>query len=630
MSHPLSGHAAPDIADYDEAYGPPLWPEDPIEGPRTFEIGLVLAGAVSAGAYIGGVLDFLFEALDAYEAERSRAIAAGEPGAAARHKVLVRVISGASAGGMSAAMVAAAVRRRFAPIRCRPDADALGGRNPFYAPWVRQVDMRWLLGEADLAGARAPVRSLLDCSVLDKVRDEILAFPQRADAADVPVDRPWLPDRLKLCFTVTNLRGVPYSFAFDGSPGASYTMSRHADIARFSVKLRGLADARPDEVDLACESSAADPAWTLLGNAALATGSFPLALRSRTIAPLSALYRASFFPDHARISPATGNPPPPVVAYRIDGSVKHLADDRCKPASYSYASADGGMIDNEPLEWARIELAGILGRNPRGAEAACRALIMVDPFPDPPLVKERLADDARDAYADAEQETLLSHAGGMITAMKNQGRFHPEDIRLALDSSVASRFIISPSGRDKVPNDRDAGNFTGGAALASGALGGFSGFLCEAYRHHDFMLGRENCRSFLQKYFRIPVTTPDASGNPVRSWLFAEEPEALPDDDPERGRAIIPLYGTAAQEPSPRWPDWPVNVCDAGDLRKPIRRRIRLVADRSIEAMAPGGFKAVLDFGWRAVGGLASGAMAKKAVARIEHALRAHQLVNDD
>lgn len=626
MSHPLSGHAAPDIADYDEAYGPPLWPEDPVEGPRTFEIGLVLAGAVSAGAYIGGVLDFLFEALDAYEDERSRAIAAGEPGAAARHKVLLRVISGASAGGMSAAMVATAARRRFAPIRCPADADGQGGRNPFYAPWVRQVDMRWLLGESDLAGARAPVRSLLDCSVLDKMRDEILSFPQRADATDAPIDRPWLPDRLKLCFTVTNLRGVPYSFAFDGSPGASYTMTCHADIARFSVKLRGQADARPDEVDLAGESSAADPGWTLLGNAALATGSFPLALRSRTITPLPALYSASFFPDHAQISPATGNPAPPVVAYRIDGEVKHLADGRCKFAPYSYASADGGMIDNEPLEWARIELAGILGRNPRGAVAACRALIMVDPFPDPPLAKDRLAADGRDAHADAEQETLLSLAGGMITAMKNQGRFHPEDIRLALDSSVASRFIISPSGRDKDKQDPEKGSLTGGAALASGALGGFSGFLCEAYRHHDFMLGRENCRSFLQKYFRIPVTTSDASGNPVRSWLFAEEPDVLPDDDPLRGRAIIPLHGTAAVTPAPRWPDWPVDACDAAALRQPIGRRIRLVAGRSIEAMEPGGFKAVLDFGWRAFGGLASGAMAKKAVAQINRALQDHGL----
>ena len=33
----------------------------------TFEIGLVMAGAVSAGAYTAGVVDFLIEALDEYK-----------------------------------------------------------------------------------------------------------------------------------------------------------------------------------------------------------------------------------------------------------------------------------------------------------------------------------------------------------------------------------------------------------------------------------------------------------------------------------------------------------------------------------------------------------------------------------
>jgi hypothetical protein len=40
----------------------------------TFELGLVMAGAISAGAYSAGVLDFLFEALDAYEEAK------GQPG----------------------------------------------------------------------------------------------------------------------------------------------------------------------------------------------------------------------------------------------------------------------------------------------------------------------------------------------------------------------------------------------------------------------------------------------------------------------------------------------------------------------------------------------------------------------
>ena len=40
---------------------------------RAFELGLVMAGAISAGAYTAGVLDFLFEALDAYNEEKREA-----------------------------------------------------------------------------------------------------------------------------------------------------------------------------------------------------------------------------------------------------------------------------------------------------------------------------------------------------------------------------------------------------------------------------------------------------------------------------------------------------------------------------------------------------------------------------
>ena len=34
---------------------------------NAFEIGLVMAGAISAGAYTAGVIDFLIQALDEYE-----------------------------------------------------------------------------------------------------------------------------------------------------------------------------------------------------------------------------------------------------------------------------------------------------------------------------------------------------------------------------------------------------------------------------------------------------------------------------------------------------------------------------------------------------------------------------------
>ncbi len=79
----------------------------PVE-PGTFEIGLVLGGTVAAGAYTAGVLDFLIEALDAWEALRKT-----EPAQAPKHKVLIKIITGTSGGGVNAAIAARALAYKF-------------------------------------------------------------------------------------------------------------------------------------------------------------------------------------------------------------------------------------------------------------------------------------------------------------------------------------------------------------------------------------------------------------------------------------------------------------------------------------------------------------------------------------
>ncbi|MGB7726400.1 MAG: hypothetical protein WBL50_00105 [Candidatus Acidiferrum sp.] len=87
------------------------------KGPLRFRIGLNMAGAVSAGAYTAGVLDFLIEALDAWYDERERQkslhgtdISRWEILA---HDVSIEVLSGASAGGMCAAISAVSLQEQF-------------------------------------------------------------------------------------------------------------------------------------------------------------------------------------------------------------------------------------------------------------------------------------------------------------------------------------------------------------------------------------------------------------------------------------------------------------------------------------------------------------------------------------
>ena len=77
----------------------------------TFQIGLALAGAISAGAYTAGVLDFLFQALDEWDRQR------GKPGVP-DNRVALKVVAGASAGAITGALGAVALARGFQPVQC--------------------------------------------------------------------------------------------------------------------------------------------------------------------------------------------------------------------------------------------------------------------------------------------------------------------------------------------------------------------------------------------------------------------------------------------------------------------------------------------------------------------------------
>lgn len=65
---------------------------------QQFQLGVTMAGAISAGAYSGGVFDMLFEVLEAWQQAKDT----GED--VPRHDVVVPVISGASAGSITGAI----------------------------------------------------------------------------------------------------------------------------------------------------------------------------------------------------------------------------------------------------------------------------------------------------------------------------------------------------------------------------------------------------------------------------------------------------------------------------------------------------------------------------------------------
>lgn len=87
-----------------------------------------------------------------------------------------------------------------------------------------------------------------------------------------------------------------------------------------------------------------------------------------------------------------------------------------------------------------------------------------------------------------------------FSALLDQARFKPEELKLAEKEDVFSRFIISP--KRSGPGNELAETYP----IACGVLGGFGGFLQKSFRRHDYLLGRRNAQSFLRWSFGLPET----------------------------------------------------------------------------------------------------------------------------
>ncbi|TBW39821.1 patatin [Siculibacillus lacustris] len=475
-----SGNGAP-TAPRDEPGFATIAPTPGSNG-KVFELGLVMAGAISAGAYTAGVIDFLIEALDDFERLKADPAYDGP-----RHTVMVPVMAGASAGGMTSAIAALQLFHEIDHVQAGADPPA-PERNRLYASWVTDIGIEHLLETTDLEQLqRDPesgvVKSVLCCDVLDEIVD-------RAFVYDRPARRTWVGDRhgagLTIILTVTNVRGLPYTFAMAGANagGNTYGMFDHGDRIRFGIAPRSAAwPAGQPEIDLTAIPATATPgdAWDLLRRSALATGAFPIGLAPRVVWRDASAYvhDAKFHVPDATAGWIAKTP------------------DLTTVGPYRFPSLDGGMIDNEPLEIARHFLARDetpAAHNERGGDLADRAVVLIDPFPN------QVAEPPLDGDPD-RTFGLLASATILLDTLKDQARFKPEELQLAYDPTVFSRFAITPV--RKVAPDNAAGRLY---PIASGALGGFSGFLHRSFRRHDYLLGRRNAQAFLRRHLVLPET----------------------------------------------------------------------------------------------------------------------------
>ncbi|BBE18840.1 hypothetical protein AQPE_3010 [Aquipluma nitroreducens] len=454
---------------------------------KTFRIGLSMAGAVSAGAYTAGVMDYLLEALENWQKAKDLNL----PGVP-RHNVLVEVLSGASAGGMTAVITAAAVQKDFPHVNQQNYLSGVNKENPLFDSWVNLTEdekndmMNQMLSNDDIVGSESinpdkEVRSIFNSLFIEKIARRTLD----SIVKDPKTKRSYIADNLELFTTITNLRGFNYELQFITALGPRQDrMTMHKDLVHFQLNPLGTYnnDGKIPIHFLTPEGLNRQ----LLIDAAISTGAFPVGLSPRVL-----VREAKYINDNPLL--------------KINHSKSNLVD---PTKDYNTVCVDGGVINNEPYD-----LTETLLMNRRKAEiekekdsATATAykpatnvsdfdttILMIDPFPN--------YDESPADYFNLQAIKFASTQ--LLGAMRQQLMVKSDLLEKAYDDYDYSRFMIAPI--------RTSGGVTQKESIACGALGGFGGFFNRDFRVHDFMLGRRNCQRFIQCYFSVP----ESAKNPI-------------------------------------------------------------------------------------------------------------------
>jgi predicted acylesterase/phospholipase RssA len=521
----------------------------------TFKIGINMAGAISAGAYTAGVLDFLTEALDQWYQAKDR----GE--LVPPHDVSIEVISGASAGGMCAAISAVMLHEQFEHIQ---DAKQTGTTNRLYESWVNRIDIRDLLATDDLKTA-PPVVSLLDSSVIESIADYALT-----PGAPLSKPRPYVSPNLTLFLSLTNLRGTPYSLNGAAPGSVEESTFFFGDRIRFETIPAGQQPtADPCIHTLDFNKPGTEGGWGTLKTAAMATGAFPIFLAPRVLQRNLCEYTP---PMWESVTSAVSGTPPPIQPAFPPGTKDPLET----------LNVDGGVTNNDPFNYAHDYLAR---RSPEmrstalvSAKDASSAVISIAPFP--------TIDKFDPAYEPASCSSIFAVLGRLVAVLISQSRFFGESLDQVMRGVSFDRFVIAPSDYQLAARYSGQRASAEPPALQCATLGAFGGFFCRGFRAHDYALGRRNCQKFLRDVFVLP---PD---NVVMSTGLGRLDSGARDEVISRFKRPAPggyNDGSDAAPSGARSADaWLPIIPLCGAARTPIRRVPR-------EKMTRHGVKAVLN-----------------------------------
>lgn len=449
----------------------------------TFHLGLCMAGSVSAGAYTAGVVDYLLETLRNWE----QAKASGESDLPI-HQVELDLLGGTSGGGITAALAFFGFRDAYTPSVLHADRRTyeVDPNNIFWNTWVKlsgdDMVVR-LLDPSDIK--RGFVKSALNSGFIDELANEVGRYIEglssKRKGEPVPA---FLSSDMELYMTLFNVTGIKYLLLSRGLGSVKQYIAEHRDLAHFRY-----ADAYRNDGRIEVSMANLQNLHILL-DAAKATGAFPGGLEAREVCRKAKhIWDNPFFQKNKKFDQTSIILGDPLLE---------------REASYCSLNADGGTSNNEPVELMRNLMVAIRNQEQPDerlagfdamsdtekkvvkSEMENYTIVLIDPFP---------SYDFDIKVPDETDKNLKSYLLKLVAAMADQLRFDAKEAKDAYDKDNYGLYVVAPS-RDGVQPEH---------ALASGALGGFSGFLHSEYRIHDFFLGRHNCQSFLRKYFTVSL-----------------------------------------------------------------------------------------------------------------------------
>lgn len=411
-----------------------------------------MAGAVSAGAYTAGVFNYLMDILDAHNQAREK-----DPNLP---EIVIDVLTGTSAGGMTALIAAAALHRDSTPVdHSNFRNPEIGKKNPLFNAWINLVDkeelstIEQMCSTDDLADDQA-VQSIFNSNFIDEIAGQLV---NTTIIKGRHIRRSYVSEDLQVVACMSNLRGFTVRQKFTTLDGvASHTMQKHRDLGHFEVTSDGIVQKGRFPINF-LQPQKND--FDLYKNVAMATGAFPIGLKPRRVdRPAQVILENEYINKEGLIE--------------LD-----------KSSTYSAVMVDGGAFNNEPFDitWQ------LLTERLKADEKAC--MIMIDPAPNLSL------QEVGKKYV--HPDNIMGYAGSIIAALRSDANYK---IPLGL-GNVSSEsdgiFLIRPSrtgANDKIDNH-----------IACAALDRFGGFFSKRFREHDYLLGRRNAKSFFAKHFKMQI-----------------------------------------------------------------------------------------------------------------------------